>query len=284
MNKANVLFQSQDWTNAAIAYEAIVQKDAANFQAWHRLGSARLHLRQYQFAAEACAKAVALNTQNPFAKYNLACAYARLNNREKAFAALSELAATGFFQPEQISEDEDLASLRADARFEKILAEARKSARPCSAAPEFRQFDFWIGEWEVRSHATQQPAGASSVQLILGECIIFENWTGVMGLNGKSFNLYNSATQKWRQTWVDDRGGLTEYVGDFKGDRMEFHAEKALPGGAAQLLRMTIFRLDDDHVRQLGEASDDHGKTWTVRFDLLYNRKDKAQNTSPGNK
>src|SRR5918992_3271668 len=80
---------------------------------------------------------------------------------------------------------------------------------PCKTRPEHRQFDFWVGEWDVRNPRGQQ-AGTNSVQLILGDCVVFENWTGARGSSGKSFNVYNAATGKWRQTWVDNSGGMVE--------------------------------------------------------------------------
>ena len=85
---------------------------------------------------------------------------------------------------------------------------AQPSAKPCGAKPEYRQFDFWIGEWDVQAGGKQ--AGTNSVQLILGECVIFENWTGAGGTAGKSFNIYNAAKGKWQQTWVDSSGSVLD--------------------------------------------------------------------------
>ena len=47
--------------------------------------------------------------------------------------------------------------------------------------------------------------GSSSIQLILGSCVIFENWKTPVS-SGKSFNIFNAADGKWHQTWVDDNG------------------------------------------------------------------------------
>lgn len=272
MEAADKLFQAKDWANAAKAYAEITQKEPANFLAWNRLGSALHAIEKYEQAAAAYEKAVALNNNAAVPKYNLACAYARANNKEKALSVLEQIAPTGFFQPEQISADLDLANLLNEPRFQEVLTVAEKAVRPCTASPEFRQLDFWIGEWDVMT-TSNQPAGKSSIQLILGDCIIFENWTGVLGMSGKSFNLYNSKRKKWQQTWVDDRGGLTEYVGEWKGDRMEFLAAQPQPNGAQQLLRMTFFKLGADRVRQFGESSMDNGKTWNTRYDLTYLRR-----------
>jgi hypothetical protein len=100
---------------------------------------------------------------------------------------------------------------------------AQRPANPCEAKPEHRQFDFWIGEWDVTANGNR--AGENSVQLILGKCVIFENWTGARGMNGKSFNIYNAAKGKWQQTWVDSQGNVLELHGEFKDGAMRFSGE-----------------------------------------------------------
>jgi len=40
-------------------------------------------------------------------------------------------------------------SLRTDPRWKTTLAEMQHTAHPCTASPEFRQFDYWLGEWDV---------------------------------------------------------------------------------------------------------------------------------------
>ncbi len=273
LDEANKFFQAQDWANAAKAYDGITKKDPSNFQAWNRLGSVYHSSGKYDKAAAAYEKALAINPTAPVVQYNLACAYARMSNKDRAFEILNKLAPSGFFQPEQINADADFAGLQSDLRFKEVLSQAQKASRPCTASPEFRQFDFWIGEWDVQSNGSGQPAGKSSVQLMLGECVIFENWTGALGVNGKSFNIYNTVEKKWRQTWVDDRGTFTEYAGEFKDDRLEYHAQSVGPSGQKQKLRMTFFKQGADRVRQLGEISTDEGKTWSTQYDLIYDRR-----------
>ena len=84
--------------------------------------------------------------------------------------------------------------------------------KPCSK-PEFRQFDFWIGEWEAFGLKGQK-AGDSRISLILDSCVILEEWTSANALQGviytgKSFNSYNAATRQWQQTWTDNTGNTT---------------------------------------------------------------------------
>ena len=43
--------------------------------------------------------------------------------------------------------------------------------------------------------------------------------------------------------------------------------------GQPNLVRMTYSEGEDGSVRQYGQASDDHGLTWSDSFDLTYRRK-----------
>src|SRR6476620_5001814 len=84
----------------------------------------------------------------------------------------------------------------------------KRPPSPCKTTPEYRQFDFWVGEWAPQNKAGKT-VGTSSIQLILGDCVIFENWNTSV-VSGKSFSLYDSTDGKWHQTWVTDRGVRTE--------------------------------------------------------------------------
>ena len=144
-----------------------------------------------------------------------------------------------------------------------------KPPKPCSM-PENRQFDFWIGDWDVTVGG--QMAGTSSIQLILGDCVLLENWTGAKGGTGKSFNLFNTAKGKWQQTWVDNSGSMLELYGEFKDGVMQLTGEN-VQKGKKTLQRITWQSLDKDRVRQHWEQSQDDGKTWATAFDGLYTRK-----------
>lgn len=147
-------------------------------------------------------------------------------------------------------------------------------ARPCATDTNYRQFDFWIGEWEV--FGAKGKAGFSRIEMILDSCVILENWTSARpGYAGKSFNTFNRTTRQWQQTWVDNAGGSTEYLrGQAGKDVMVFYADNNRgQDGKNFLRRLTFHKLSDDKVRQHGERSDDGGKTWTTEYDLEYRRK-----------
>ncbi|MGH9601151.1 MAG: tetratricopeptide repeat protein [Terriglobales bacterium] len=274
--EADAAFAAKDWAKAARTYEQVTQREPKNGQAWYRLGFALHLLKQHQPAIAAYEHAVEINPANWRAIYNTAGAHALLGHPDQAFERLDRLvdpATVGFAQMGAIEADSDFDSLRADARYRKILEQLDKNANPCRDSAESRQFDFWIGDWDVTT-AQGQPAGTSSIQLILGSCVIFENWTSLgVGYAGKSLNIFNVPRKKWQQYWVDSTGAVTFFEGGWIGSYLRLTGENALRTGPLALNRMTFTPLSPDKVRQHGEGSDDGGKTWTTRYDLIYNRK-----------
>ncbi|MEP6739776.1 MAG: hypothetical protein ABJA61_05325 [Caldimonas sp.] len=158
-----------------------------------------------------------------------------------------------------------------------ILACACATAQPAPAAPppcmapEYRQFDFWVGEWDVYL-PNGQKAGENRIEPIAGGCALLENWAGKGGFSGKSLNIYDSGDQRWHQTWVDNSGTLLMISGSFVAGRMVLGSEAPNRGGAGGTTRQQISWTpgDDGSVRQLWESSTDSGKTWTVLFDGKY--------------
>lgn len=146
--------------------------------------------------------------------------------------------------------------------------------KPCATVPEYRQFDFWIGEWDVYG-LNGKIAGHSRISMILDSCIILEEWTGGSGYTGKSFNTWNAAKKQWQQTWVDNAGGTTHYLsGKSEPGKIIFHADNEVGSdGKTFKRRLTFYKLSNAKVRQHGERSDDGGKTWTTEYDLEYRKK-----------
>ena len=158
-----------------------------------------------------------------------------------------------------------------------ITVQSLVAQKPCSL-PVFRQFDFWVGNWEAFANGTK--GGDSKISIILDSCVILEEWTSAgsqQGLifSGKSFNMYNVATKQWQQTWVDNTGNTTEFLrGEGADGKIVYYADKVVgPKGKVFMRKLTFTKLSNDKVRQLGERSDDDGKTWTTEYDLEYRRK-----------
>ena len=141
--------------------------------------------------------------------------------------------------------------------------------RPCDS-PECRQFDFWVGDWEVDTPDGKR-AGTNRVEKILDGCVLLENWSGARGGAGKSFNLYSATEKRWRQIWVDNRGMLLELAGGIEDGKMVL--QDARPGTVRN--RITWEKLADGRVRQHWTTSQDDGVTWTDAFVGFYKLKAK---------
>lgn len=269
--KANEYFQKQDWKNAIESFSQLTKQEPNNARVWYRLGFSYHSSKNYENAVEAFTKAVEIGN-NPLVMYNLACSYAQLSKTEESFKWLNKAVEQGFNQVDQIKNDTDLTALHSDERFNTLVKKADKLAYPCNYLDEARQFDFWIGTWDVK---TQQGflAGTNTIERVISGCALIENWTSSLGGTGKSFNFYNSNTKKWYQNWIDDKGGVINFVGEFKDKEMRFQSEPITRNGQKFLRRLTFFHISPDQVRQLGEVSQDDGKTWTVEYDFNYFRR-----------
>ncbi len=151
---------------------------------------------------------------------------------------------------------------------------ATKPAAGTCTSRESRQFDFWIGDWEVRT-PDGKVAGTNRIEAILGGCAIQESWKGAKGMAGTSINMYDPVSKRWHQTWMDDRGTLLLLDGGFEEGKMILSGDAPVPGkpGVVARQRISWSPLPDGTVRQLWESSEDGGKVWTVAFDGIYSRK-----------
>lgn len=131
-------------------------------------------------------------------------------------------------------------------------------------APEHRQLDFWVGEWDVYRTGTEELAGRSIVERIYNDCAIRETWRPFDMNEGGSVSSYDRVAGVWRQTWVDSTAERIDYSGRLENGRMTFLAER--PG---RRTRVTQWR-EGDTVRQVGETSTNGGQTWTPSYDYAY--------------
>ena len=145
---------------------------------------------------------------------------------------------------------------------------------PCSQ-PESRQFDFWIGDWDVFLPNGKQ-AGTNRIAPIYG-CVLHESWKAAK-VEGQSFNRYDSVRGVWHQTWVDSGGTLLLIEGGLRDGAMVM-SDATVPGRKpdAPVNEIRWSRNDDGSVRQLWRVTSDGGKTWTTAFDGKYVRSSREQ-------
>ena len=107
---------------AVTAYRAMLQANPDDAEAVFGVATALHDMGSFAEAAEAFTRAAAAGARRPVALFNSACAFARAGQSEKALQALEAAVAAGFDHKMSLLHDDDLASIRADARFRKIVA------------------------------------------------------------------------------------------------------------------------------------------------------------------
>ena len=142
---------------------------------------------------------------------------------------------------------------------------------PCTR-PKYRQFDFWLGNWEV-TNPDGSPAGTSIISSALDGCAVIENFAQG-GYVGRSINSYDAATDRWHQHYVDNQSQVARLFGAFESGSMILAGIRPTPAGNRTINRITWTELAPDYVRQLWEVSTDSGLTFpTVAFDGQYHER-----------
>ncbi|MFZ6875006.1 hypothetical protein ACO0LF_23330 [Undibacterium sp. Di27W] len=139
------------------------------------------------------------------------------------------------------------------------------------AHPAMREFDFWLGEWEVHT-PDGKLAGTNSIKREYDGCVIHEKYTTGRGYSGESLNIYDVPRQFWHQTWVDNSGTLLLLEGQLQAGKMVLEGQNLAAEGHKVLHRITWTPNANGSVRQLWESTDAKG-IWSVAFDGLYTKK-----------
>lgn len=133
-----------------------------------------------------------------------------------------------------------------------FLAALTAHAQPATAygcnSSESRQFDFWIGDWELSYVEDGKPGKSRNrVTTILDGCVVLEEFSGSPGtkLDGKSFSTFDRASKTWKQTWVDNTASYLDFSGGMSDGKMILAREAVQKDG---------------------------GKTWATQLEIDYKR------------
>ncbi|MEQ1490875.1 MAG: hypothetical protein ABL932_10050 [Terricaulis sp.] len=151
-------------------------------------------------------------------------------------------------------------------------ADAPSPAR-CSA-PAYRQFDFWIGDWDT--FEAEDLNGASiaraSITPIVGGCAMHERYEQSDGLVGDSILSFDPVRRQWQQTWITNRGSNMVLWGELRDGALVLEGEVHLHDGTTGLQRIT-WRAEGDAVRESAVLSRDGGASWAPAFDVLFRKR-----------
>jgi hypothetical protein len=151
---------------------------------------------------------------------------------------------------------------------------------PCDST-EARQFDFWLGDWDLTwpaeqtgGQAGETAQGSNRVESLFGDCAIEENFaTDGRGFLGRSLSVYDVRAGMWRQTWVDNTGGYLSLSGNYNGETMELRTAVVERKGDHFVQRMVFSNIEPDSLDWDWQNSVDGGENWQNIWAITYRRR-----------
>ncbi len=268
IQEADSLVKNKEYQKSEELLQEVIKSEPGNNLAIYKLAGLYYSQKKYNEAIENYLKLVP--NKNPAVLYNLACTYSLINNKSQALKYLQEAVDNGFNQASLLKTDTDLENIRKEKEFTEIL----KSVKSLENFPEAKKFDFWIGEWKVYN-PQKQKVGDSKIEKILKGAVILENWTGVSGYTGKSFNHFNMDKKKWEQYWVDQNSNSIYFEGNYDSTKkaIVYYSYDHAKDISSYIRRLSFYNLGANKVRQFSQRSTDNGETWTTEYDFTYIRK-----------
>lgn len=230
LEEAAELFAARNWVAAARAYQQIVDREPAS----------------------------------AFALFRLARTQAAMGDAESALQTLKAWIGAGGGSYQAAITVPEFQALHSDDRFLALV----NPLQPCQAA-EYRQFDFWLGDWNVESPAAPGVVSRNRIVSINGGCTLHEQYTASSGYEGSSFSFYDATRKVWHQTWIDNQGAPLFLEGGFDGESMVL----ATTSNPQQINRISWTPLADGRVRQHWQSTTDDGVTWSTVFDGFYSKR-----------
>jgi hypothetical protein len=149
-------------------------------------------------------------------------------------------------------------------------ASEAQSAKPAAcAAAGYRQFDFWVGDWDAFESGSSTAVARVRVERVLEGCALLEHYEDTNGLRGESFSIYDASRKIWHQTWVTNRGQLLVIEGGLKGGDMVLSGVDRNVDGHRRYVR-GFWKPVNGGVRETAVTSSNHGMTWNAWFDLWF--------------
>jgi len=272
---ASDAWNARDWVRAADAYAVVAKTDTTTPIPHMRRAVALTALGRYAEARNEILVAQTRGAPPGVVAFRLAVVEAGLGRVDSSFALLKRATDGGLpMAPTPGDSFPPMQKLKADARYAKFVTDMDRNLRPCMYGDHHKDFDFWVGSWDVRPRGVPTtPPARNDVTKIDDGCVVHESWNAP-GSVGQSFNIYDRTREKWFQIWVDNSGGLHEYSGNYSDNAMRYEGTTPAnpPATGRVQTRLTFFKIAPDTVRQFSESLRPDG-TWGVNYDLIYTRR-----------
>lgn len=271
------LYMAQDFVHAKIIYKRLLSEDSKDAFHLNRLGFSAFNTGDWSEAEKFFTLSLATHPSGPI-KASVLSRMARIgalrHRDQQAMDLIDSAVSSGYSSLTELDTLKDFDAIRVQTQFKKARDRVFNALYPCANDPRAKEFDFWVGEWEVYVTGSNNYAGHSLVQKISGGCGLLENWTSSVS-EGKSLNFIDDSSGRWKQVWVGSyaNGKQDFFNGEYKEGAMRFTYETKDLQGNRQIGRFIFYNQGTEQVRQFNEFSPDNGKTWTTSYDFTYKRK-----------
>lgn len=168
-----------------------------------------------------------------------------------------------------------------------VGASAQGRLTPC-LAPEYRQFDFWLGDWDVVNRQ-RRPDGTTwgvtgratdKVYPVAGGCGIVEQWRGDAAQGyvvGYSLRAWNPETHAWDLVLLWPRPEQPRFAtlhGGFRHGRGDFFRSVTGSDGSPMKIRLTFSDVTANSLRWNNGTSRDGGRSWSTTWVMEFSRRD----------
>ena len=123
LQRAEMLELEKHWTEAARAYQTLLDQDGNDGYLWNRLAVVRYSAEDVDGGIAAAKRATGFAEVKAEALVNLAEMYAHTGRADEALGTLEEAVALGFKQKWRIENSEEFASLRKEPRYQKLVSQ-----------------------------------------------------------------------------------------------------------------------------------------------------------------
>jgi len=271
---ASLAFEEERWEDAIAEFRLILEGYPEDRLSYLRIAQAQRELGRHAEALDSLELARAADAPPASVDLERVRNLLALGRRDDALVALLDADHNALRAFGPLSESPDFDPIRDTPQFKEVLRNVRARVYPCEGIPHFADFDFWLGDWEVRT-ADGSLAGYNSITKEKGGCEIREHWTAIGGAAGTSTNFYLPSRDQWRQVWVGSNATLIDMTGSLNDGEM--HMEGTIE--YAHQDRVVAFRAtwstneDGSVVRQRMEEFDLGSSSWKLWFDGFYRRR-----------
>ena len=261
-------------TDVAAEYSKLERSASENAQDWLQLARDARDADELEIAKDSLDNASGFGLSPVRFGIEKARILVASNDQAGATNELSNVFAAGFTSVGVLTNDPLLTSMEGRKDYDELVSKMSVQAYPCMHQDGFRDFDFWIGEWDVHvAHGTL--ADSNVIKAVERGCMLTEHWTNVNGGTGMSINYFDKSSDKWVQVWNAEGGSQIKIRGGLTDDGMALKGYIHYVGnGTTAPFRGLWTPLPDGRVRQYFEQSNDGGKTWAPWFEGFYTRKD----------